>query len=231
MRSTIVFGVSLVVLASQSFAATTVINFRSGYIGNAPGIVGQSEDNINVLAGSAITPIAMTAANFASAAGGPAAVCVQPLVWNPTLAADPLARWINPVATPYGSPMSALYAVDLGALGNWNTATSATLSFHWMVDDSLGDPNAFNGVFLNAPGNSLNIGNGNFATQTSATNINIPVSWLQANNTLYVYQADVGSGLSGVIFSGELRVVPTPGAAAILGLGALTMGVRRRRIA
>lgn len=228
MRSIIVLGVSLAGFAVQASAATTIISFRSGYIGNAPGVVGQSEDNINVLAGSAMTPIAMNAANFAAAASGPAAVVVQPLVWNPTLAADPLARWINPVSNPYGQPMSALYAVDLGALGNWNTATSASLTIHWMVDDLLGDPNAFNGVFLNNPGNSLNIGGGNFATQTSAVNVNVPVSWLQANNTLYLYQADGGAGISGIIFSGELCVVPAPGAAAVLGLGTLA-ALRRRR--
>lgn len=228
MRSIIVLGVSLAGLASQTVAAPTTITFRSGYIGNAPGVVGQSEDNINVLAGAAFTPIAMNAGNFAAAAGGPAAVCVQPIVWNPTLPADPLARWINPVSNPYGQPMSALYAVDLGALGNWNTATSATLTIHWMVDDQLGDLNAFNGVYLNNPANNLNIGGGNFATQTSAINVNVPVSWLQANNTLYLYQADIGSGLSGIIFSGELHVVPAPGAAAVLGLGSL-VALRRRR--
>ncbi len=228
MRSIIVLGVSLAGLVVQSQAATTCISFRSGYIGNAPGAVGQSEDNINVLAGTTMTPIAMNAGNFAAAAGGPAAVVVQPFVWNPTLAADPLARWINPVSNPYGQPMSALYAVDLGPLVNWNTATSATLTIHWMVDDHLGDISAFNGVFLNAPGNSLGIGGGNYATQTSALSINVPVSWLQANNTLYLYQADIGSGLSGIIFSGELCVVPAPGAVAALGLGSL-VALRRRR--
>lgn len=229
MRSIIVLAVSISGLVAQSQAATTCISFRSGYIGNAPGVVGQSEDNINVLAGSMLTPIAMTAGNFAAAAGGPAAVCVQPLVWNPTLAADPLARWINPVSNPYGQPMSALYAVDLGPLVNWNTATSASLTIHWMVDDSLGDPSAFNGVFLNAPGNSLGLGGGNYATQTSATSINVPVSWLQANNTLYLYQAGVGAGLSGIIFSGELCVVPAPGTVGLAGLGGLAICRRRRR--
>lgn len=228
MRSIIVLGVTLAGLAAQSSAATTIISFRSGYIGNAPGVVGQSEDNINVLPGSVMTPIAMNAGNFAAAASGPAAVVVQPIVWNPTLPADPLARWINPVSNPYGQPMSALYAVDLGPLVNWNTATSASLTIHWMVDDHLGDISAFNGVYLNNPANNLNIGGGNFATQTSAINVNVPVSWLQASNTLYLYQADIGSGLSGIIFSGELCVVPTPGAAAVLGLGSL-VALRRRR--
>lgn len=229
MRSFVVFGACLVSLAGTTLAAPVCINFRSGYIGSAPGVVGQSEDNINCLAGSASTPISMNAANFAAASGGPAAVVVQPIVWNPTLAADAQARWINPVSNPYGQPMSALYAVDLGPLANWNTATSASLTIHWMVDDLLGDPSAFNGVFLNSAANNLNIGGGNFATQTSALNVNVPVSWLQANNTLYLYQADVGSGISGIIFSGQLCVVPTPGVGALLGLAGVGVAIRRRR--
>jgi xanthosine utilization system XapX-like protein len=47
-------------------------------------------------------------------------------------------------------------------------------------------------------------------------------------NHLYLYQRDAGILVSGAIFSITIDVVPTPGTAAVLGLGGL-LAARRRR--
>jgi hypothetical protein len=228
MTSAHIVSLSLAVLSTASSAS--VFNFRSGYIGNAPGVFGQLEDDISCL-GMPTGTIPLTAANFAAASSGPMAVVIQPhSAWTPLLPSDNQARWINPAnfgaASPMGAPRSAIYAINF-TVPNWASATSATFSMDWMIDDVLGDNNNF-GVFINNPSQGLNITGGNFATPTTGFS-NIPTSWLGLNNTLYLYQWDAGAVVSGIIFSGSIRVVPTPASAALFSLGALATTARRRR--
>ncbi|MBX3323831.1 MAG: hypothetical protein KF757_12665 [Phycisphaeraceae bacterium] len=229
MKTRTVILASSLALTLASAANASVFNFRSGYVGNAPGTFGQLEDDISCL-GMPTGTIPLTAANFAAASSGPMAYVIQPHnAWTALLPSDNQARWINPdifnAANPLGAPRSAIYAINF-TVPNWASATSATFSMDWMIDDVLGD-NSNVGIYINNPAQGLNISGGNFATPTNGF-ANIPTSWLGLNNTLYIYQWDAGAVVSGIIFSGSIRVVPTPASAALLGLGALAITRRRR---
>lgn len=218
-------------LSLTPLADASVFNFRSGWVNNAPGTFGQLEDDIRSFSTPTGT-IPLTAANFAAAQSGPLVHVIQPhSAWTALLPSDNQARWINPAifspSAPFGAPRSAIYAIDF-TVANWSSATSATFSMDWMIDDVLGDNSNF-GVFINSPTQALPISGGNFATPTTASNVNIPVSWLGLNNTLYLYQWDAGAVVSGMIFSGSICVVPTPASAGVLSLGLAAVATRRRR--
>jgi hypothetical protein len=229
--------------ASGTALAVEVITLRSGQVAGSPGVAGQSDDIVRFLNGAnppggQVSASPFTAADFAGAAGGPAATVINAHpAWTPGLS-DPAARWINWQAdltynsdgtvsgTGYGSPGSALYAVPF-MVTTPGGALSATMTLELAVDDALGDwfvagPNP-DGMYLN--GVTTGYQGGNYATPTFSSHTFTVNTGL---NHLYFYQRDLGVLVSGMIFSATITVVPAPGAAAVLGIGGL-MATRRRR--
>lgn len=226
--------------AHTAHAAPIVV--RSGQVGGSPGLPGQFDDIVTYLPnnppGGQISASAFTAADFAGAVAGPAAeLIVAHPAWTPGIS-DPAARWINwqadrqanPAGGPpsfLGNPGSSLYAVPFFVPGSG--VLSAALTLELAVDDSLGDwfvsgPNPA-GVYINGTPLPLYTA-ANYATPTTySTTINVNGG---ATNYLYFYQRDLGVLVSGIIFSASINV-PTPGAAAVLGLGGLALARRRRR--
>lgn len=220
-----------------------IITVRSGQVGGLPGVAGQADDVVTYLPnnppGGAISPNPFTAADFAGAAGGPAAKVINPHpAWTATLA-DTQARWINfgvdqqvqpdgsVGGTGFGLPGSSLYAIPFFV--NTANATGGFMTIEYAVDDVGGDwfPPFLGGnpwtFYLN--GVALPHQGGNYgASTTYSTNL----SFSSGLNYLYFYQRDAGVLVSGAIFSLTIDVVPTPGSLALLGLGATTF-VRRRR--
>lgn len=226
----------------RSAQGVEIINLRSGQVGGFPGLAGQPDDIVTVLPnnppGAPISATPFTAADFAGAASGPPAHVINPYgVWTPGIS-DPAARWINfdgtffnadgTVGPGYGTPGSCLYAVPftITTVG----ITSASLSLEFAVDDYLGDQpfGGGNPAGLYVNGISTGYDGGNYASPTiTVQNITGMVS--TGTNYLYLYQRDAGVLVSGLIFSATITVTPAPGAAAMLGLGALAVTRRRRR--
>ena len=220
-----------------------VITLRSGQVGGLPGVAGQSDDIATFLPnnppGGAISLSAFTPAEFAGAVGGPAAKVINAHpAWTPGIS-DAAARWINfgvdqqvqpdgsVSGTGYGLPGSSLYAIPFFV--NTANATGGIMNIEYAVDDVGGDwyapylggnPNTLyiNGVALPHQG-------GNYAASTFYST---SLSFGPGLNHLYLYQRDAGILVSGAIFSITIDVVPTPGTAAVLGLGGL-LAARRRR--
>lgn len=234
-----VVGTSLLVGAGTA-QAVEIITVRSGQVGGLPGVAGQPDDVVTFLPNNPVAaPISLlpfTAADFAGAAAGPAAVVINPVsVWTPGIS-DPAARWINfgifppnPDGTPglgWGTSGSSLYAIPY--VVTTAAATVGALSLEFAVDDGLGDGvwafgGNFDGIYSN--GTPMGYFGGNFAAPT-IVNMNIPLS--TGLNYLYLYQRDQGAGVSGIIFSATVTI-PAPGAAATLVLGGLAVARRRRR--
>lgn len=223
--------VSLQIIAPTARAAE-VIHRRSGWINGASGSVGQLEDDIffdptNVIQGPFNTTFGPS--DFSGASGGSLATVVSPHpAWIQGLSADPDARWVNWAGG--GAPGTVLYAMPFTVATT--SITSATLTLHWSADDTLGgleynDPANTIGAYIN--GQATTIAGGNYAVESSAT-FNIPVSMLNAGgvNELYLYQRDGGQAVSGIIFSAEFNIIPSPGPLAILALAG-SAAIRRRR--
>ena len=221
-----------VVLALSGTAGAELITIRSGQVGGVPGLAGQADDTVRYLnnnpPGAPISGSPFTPADFAGALGGAPASVINPIgPWTPTIS-DPAARWINFAADPqsgFGSSGSSLYAVPFFVTTPGATGASFTIEF--AVDDGGGDflwggPNP---SFLYVNGADTGYTGGNYGAPTiHAQFVFLSSGW----NTIYLYQRDQGLGVSGLIFSMTLNVVPAPGAAALLGLGALC-AIRRRR--
>lgn len=233
------FGLACAITASvtSSAFAVEIVNLRSGWVSGSPGAYPQFEDDITCWAGpggTALSGSAFTAADFNAAATGPLSRVISSasLPWIATLPADPQARWINSAAysNGWGSPASVLYAVPFTV--TTSSITSATLTVHWAADDTLGgllagsDPNQM-GVYIN--GVATTIAGGNFASQTSAINVNVTGLVNTGANTMYFYQRDIGVGVAGLIFSATYTILPTPGTAGLLACGGLAAVSRRRR--
>lgn len=145
-----------------------------------------------------------TPAHFNAAASGSAASVVTPVnPWLSSLPADPSARWIS--TNPNRLGHTALFAQRFN-LPCRPAEGTVTLTFHWAVDDYLGDPpngSPNMGVFIN--GVPLNIKGGTFNAQSTAT-VPVPASILNAGvNYLYVYVREWGCGtIGGVIYSATL---------------------------
>jgi hypothetical protein len=107
------------------------------------------------------------------------------------------------------------------------SVTSGSFSIEFAVDDSGGDIlwGGANPSFLYVNGIDTGYSGGNYATPTfHSQTISISSGW----NTVYLYQRDQGLGVSGLIFSMTIDIVPAPSAAALLGMGGL-VALRRRR--
>jgi hypothetical protein len=161
------------------------------------------------VAGTPLSPIPFSAADFDDACTGSSAVVLQPHpAWPAQLTSDPLAQWIGVDALR--SPASALYCY------NFDIETCcidhATLSFSWIIDDHLGDyplgsgPNP-NGVYLNGVAVSPGIFGG-WAGYGGVPPVVADVGGLLhcGSNRLEVYNRDVWYGASGVIFSARIEV-------------------------
>jgi uncharacterized protein (TIGR03382 family) len=234
--------VSVVALALCAGAVSAeVVTVRSGQVGGLPGTVGQSDDIVRYLptnpGGAPVSGAPFTPADFAGATGGPAAVVINPVfAWTPGIG-DASARWINWQAdgqiqpdgtfagTGFGVAGSSLYSVPFFI--TTPLATAAQITIEYAVDDSGGDI-LFGGPnpdFLYVNGGTTGYSGGNYATPTVHTQL---IAITSGQNYLHLYQRDAGFGVSGLIFSATIEVVPAPGAAALFGLGALVAGRRRR---
>lgn len=226
-------GAALV--ASAGFASAEIITVRSGQYLGSPGSVGDPDDTVRYLPnnppGGPISLAPFTPADFTGADTGPAAHVIAPYsgFWASGIS-DTAARWINwsVETTGYGTPGSSLYAIPFfvstaGAVGG-------NLNLEFAVDDGAGDFNWGGGnpnfLYVNGVDMGYTAPGANYAASTFHSQyIPLTSGW----NTLYLYQRDQGVAVSGLIFSLSIEVVvPTPGAAAILGLGGL-MASRRRR--
>ncbi|GIV10923.1 MAG: hypothetical protein KatS3mg020_0414 [Fimbriimonadales bacterium] len=173
--------------------------------------------SVTVRSGPGVTFIASTAceqplknspfspADFAAAQGGAPATVLTGYVgpWIASLPADQQAQWI--AVNQNRSARSILFAQRF-ELPCRPIEGTATLTFHWAVDDRLGDPsNGPNpaGVYIN--GVALPISGGGYTAQTTIT-VAVPASLLNAGaNYLYVYVRDLGCGVSGVLYSATMR--------------------------
>jgi hypothetical protein len=240
-RTTTIAAAAALALIAGAAQASEVITVRSGQVGGLPGFVGQPDDVITNLpnnpGGAPISLTPFTPADYAGAAGGPAAVVINPHPnWAPAIS-DPAARWINwqadgqiqPDGTFSGSglgvPGSALYAVPFFV--TTAAATSGFLTLEFCVDDTGGDQGFGGGNpdFLYVNGVPTGFSGGNYATPTLHTQL---ISITSGQNYLYLYQRDAGFVVSGTIFSATIEVVPAPGAAALIGLSGLVAARRRR---
>jgi|GEM_PF-5041287 len=204
------------VLAPAPAHAAEIIQIRTGQVGGVPGTCPNPDDGFTYLAGPCAAPLRsapFTAANFAAAAAGPPARVITPiLVYLPTLAFDPQARWINPQPQPGcvgGIAASALYAYRFTV--NTPCNPTAQVQACWAVDDWLGDPagNGANPVGIYINGVPLNPGfsGGNYAAETCFSQTTVPVN--TGTNYIYVYQRDLGCSVSGLILSVRLSVTST----------------------
>lgn len=227
---------AVLAFAAAGMASAETITIRSGQVGGVPGAPGQPDDTVrfwnNNPPGAPLSAVPFTPANFAAASAGAAATVITPVgAWIPFLPGDPAARWIDFATipgSPFGESGSCLYAVPF--IVTTPGATSANLSMEFSVDDGAGDfvyggPNPsflyVNGVNMGAlsPANFL---------AASTHSQSIPVS--TGLNTIYLYQRDQGLGVSGMIFSLSMEIVPAPGAgAAMLMAASGLIGSRRRR--
>lgn len=145
--------------------------------------------------------------HFAAAASGPSATIIGQAHpnWTAELSCDPTGesagQWVGVAAG--GPPETALYAVTF----NVQTACIlyADLQICWMVDDALGSPNNPAGLYLNGTPIPA-VAGGNFGAATLAGPISVGAMLTPGLNTLYLYNADIGSVVSGVNFRVRLTV-------------------------
>ena len=237
---------SLGIAAVASFAVSSlvsaeVVQFRSGQTAGAPGTPGSLDDTVMINpwgnpGGAPVLGTPFVIADFLATNSGPAATVVQPIsAWMGGLTApltDPDARWISFATDPagYGAAGSVLYAVPFWI--NTSNITNAVLTFEGGADDMLGDwlyggPNP-DGLYINGVGAGYQYVGFNFAAPTTHTQ-NITGMVNTGQNYLYYYQRDAGFGVSGIIFSGTIDIVPTPATASLLGAGGLAFLRRARR--
>jgi hypothetical protein len=215
--------------------ALETINIASGQSSGGPGPPGSLDDLVTYYSeGTAGTSLATVFdTEFASALAGPAAtvVAAHP-VWLPGLTlGDPDARWINvhhdPTFNGYGAPAeTALYAAPFTVT---TPGTSlALLTVYSAADDGIGDalyggPNP-EGLYLNGVpllGSGPGLGYGAESVYTALVTVN------QGSNVLHIYGRDQGVGISGVIFSATITVIPEPATWTLTMIGGL--GLLRRR--
>lgn len=233
--------VGAVSLAASPVAAETII-LRSGQVGGLPGLPTQPDDVMtygNWVTTGPLSASPFTAADFNNTVSNPAVVITPYTSWIPGLTFDPQARWIGSgiwafSPPPYGAPSSTLYRVPftVTTVG----ITGATISIAWSSDDTLGDvlyggANPV-GAYLRDPSGNVTaltpVAGGSFGVESLVLNYNILGAIGTGLNELFLYQRDQGVGISGLIFSAEITIIPAPTAAALLGLGGLATARRRR---
>lgn len=235
-------SVLLVAAAAAAPVAAETIVLRSGQVSGFPGTPGQFDSTMtfgSTVGSGPLSGSPFTAADFNAAATNPALCIVPyPFGWLPSLTFDPQARWVGTgffdASTQWGASSSTLYRVPFTV--TTSGITSASISLSWAADDGLGDlawggANPIGAYLRDSFGNVTALtpaAGGNYAVETLVLNYNILGAITTGNNELFLYQRDQGAGISGLIFGAELRIVPTPGAAAMLGLGGLAT-LRRRR--
>jgi hypothetical protein len=220
---------------TPAFALET-ITILSGQSSGGPGTPGSADDLVNYYsegtAGTSLATIFDT--EFAAALAGPSATVIAPHpVWLPGLTlGDPDARWINvhhdPAGPGYGSPSeTALYAAPFTVT---TPGTSpALLTVYSASDDALGDfywggPNT-EGLYLNGVPLPASQGLG-YATESVYSAL---VTVNQGSNVLHLYSRDQGLGVSGVIFSATITVIPEPATWTLTMIGCLGLVIRRSR--
>ena len=149
-------------------------------------------------------PTAFTAAEFAAADAGPAAVVLSYIhpAWITGIACDPAARWIG--VSALADPLSALFAMDF-TLPDPCCFTAATLDFCWSSDDGLGDATNPPGLYVNGSPIAA-VAGGSFGGQSIVSGIDVTGLVHCGKNTLYMYDRDSGCAVSGLIFSATLHV-------------------------
>ncbi len=188
------------------------ITLRSGQVGGVPGLPGQVDSNVKrTLAvdttGGPLSATPFTPSWFFPTPTMPAFVIAPYLpFWTPTLPCDPDARWINWEidATNYGSTLYEIpFTLPPGVY------QKVTLDICWAVDDTLGDPYANEpnpvGLYVNGAPTSPTVSGGNYAAQTTVSNIDITALVNAGSNSLFFYQRDAGALVSGLIFSATIH--------------------------
>ncbi|MCL2646151.1 MAG: PEP-CTERM sorting domain-containing protein [Phycisphaerales bacterium] len=219
---------SLVVCGFAVGAAQgAVITLRSG---DTTGAAGTPDPNVTVLPGPAGTGFtSLTPTDFTDAQITPAVIAPPNGFWIFTLPADPDARWITTGIGGTDEP-SGLYAIHFFNPG----FPEANLDLFYMVDDYLGAVSGstvltasvyLNGEPLTATNGDI-AGTGDFLQQHELQFVDMPL--LPGENWLYLNVTNT-IGLSGVIFSGTLTLVPEPASLSLLGIGALGLLQRRKR--
>ncbi|MCC6426528.1 MAG: hypothetical protein IT435_06880 [Phycisphaerales bacterium] len=230
--------------ATASLASAEVITLRSGQVGGLPGSPTQVDDTItfgNTVPTGPLSANPFTAADFNATTANPAIVINAYGSWLPGLTFDTQARWIgtglyqaDPFYPNLGAPSSALYRAPFTV--TTTGITSAVISIAWAADDNLGDvifggPNPI-GAYLRDPSGNVTaltpVAGGGYGIETTVLNYNITGAIDTGVNELFMYQRDAGSGISGLIFGAEMRIVPGPGSAALLALGGIAIARRRR---
>lgn len=245
MKSKMIFKSLVAIFAGMllavSSAQAAVITLRSGD-GVTPGTPAAPvlDPNVTMLVGPAIGDFAaLTPAQFAQAAVGPAAFVVAPHPqWiTPAASVDPLAHWVSVTANgsqnlagnPNGS-FSGLYAISFFIADP--ALSSAVLNLTAYADNVLGSATN-SGMFLNGiaiPG-TTGAGTVGYTTATAMSLVNLNVlSYLtQGWNTLYFDVVNTSKGPSGLMFSATLTTVaaqitvPISGVLSLFALGLLMM--------
>lgn len=239
-------SLAFLVVCGAAFAASGVeiITLRSGQVGGFPGLPTQFDSTMTfggTVGSGPLSASPFTTADFNASAANPAIVINPYTSWLPALSFDPQARWVgtglyNDGINPpnMGASSSALYRVPFTV--TTASITGATMSIAWAADDTLGDQtyggaNPIGAYLRDSFGNvtALNpVAGGGFSYESNVINMNITGAISTGANELFLYQRDQGAGISGLIFGAEMRVLPSPGAAALAGLGVLAIGRRRR---
>lgn len=237
--------VSLALISAVCSAAhAETITLRSGQVGGLPGLATQFDDTVTFGSTVPTGPLSaspFTAADFNASSANPAIVINPYTVWLPSLTFDSQARWIgtglynDPVNPPnLGAPSSALYRAPFNV--STTGITSASISIAFACDDNLGDQ-LFGGAnpigaYLRDPSGNVTplipVTGGGYGIETVVLNYSITGAIDTGLNELFLYQRDQGSGIAGLIFGAEIRVIPAPASAGIMGLSLLAAARRRR---
>lgn len=214
----LVAGAAALLCAAPALAQgpCQVIILRSGQVGGVPGLPGFSDDLVrrHPTIDQTTSPLSTTPFTqlgwFGPAASGLPAFVIAPLTpfWTPTLPCDPDARWINwEIDATFAG--SALYSMPFNIAPG--TYSKVTLSVCWAADDTLGDIPSFPGpnpvgIYINGMPTTPIIDGGNYAAQTTVSNIDITAQANSGLNHIQFYQRDAGLGASGLIFSARIEV-------------------------
>ena len=198
-------------IGAPAVTAQNPVVIRSGQASGVPGMVGQQDDTVMVVAqgnapGIGIDPLLM--APGSAAQGGQRASVVFDPSWLPALSSDPVARWI--AMNPAKPPLSVLYGAEF-ELTDCAPGFAGTLDLSWAVADRLGDPGGGPnpiGAYLN--GTPLNPAwSGGSSTAETRFSASIPPGVLQKGpNALYLYKRNTTGNASGIVFSATITRAP-----------------------